>query len=168
MFFTRTHKYSFSISKEDLKNRLIGKHVRIHDLDFEVMEKGSGLTIIPHAEQVNAIKTLPITTVDMKEEGNQTKVTITSKMRKIDSGGPQLIVIFCAFLFIASFILLYVGGEKPITYTMLGIALFILTIFSLRMQTGYFDYVRKVRAYVKNRATGVAAETNAPLSASVA
>jgi hypothetical protein len=166
MFFTRTHTYNFPIPKEELKQRLIGKHVRIHDLDFEVMENEGSLAIIPHAEKVNSLKTLPITTVDMKSEGTHTKVTVTSRMRKIDSGGPQLLVIFCGFLFIASFILLYVGGEKPITYTMLTLGAIIFSVFSLRMQTGYFDYIRKIRAYVKGRALG--AQDPAPLSPSVA
>ncbi|MES2702787.1 MAG: hypothetical protein V4649_09120 [Bacteroidota bacterium] len=136
--------------------------MKIHNLDFEVLEDGSSLSIIPHAEQVNAIKTLPFTTVDLREEANGTKVVIRSKMRKLDSGGPQLIVIFTAFLLIASFSLLYVGGEKTITYTMLSIAMFILVVFSYRMQIGYFDYVRKIRQYVKNRAEGVSSDPQQP------
>jgi hypothetical protein len=160
MFFTRTQKYHFQISRNDLKNRLIGKHVKIHNLDFEVFDNGIMLSIIPHTEQVNAIKTLPVTDVELREERNGTKVIITSRMRKLDSGGPLLLVIFCIFMYVASFILLYVGGEKPITYTMLSIASVILLIFSLRMQMGYFDYVRKVRGYVKNRALGISTDGN--------
>jgi hypothetical protein len=151
--FTRTTRYHFPITKAELKSRLIGKHLKIHNLDFEVFENGGYLTIAPHAEQINTIKTLPVTNVELVEEGNGTKAIITSKMRKLDSGGPQLVVIFCSFLFIASFILLYVGDEKLITFTLLSIGSIILAIFSLRMQTGYFDYVRKVRAYVKDRAS---------------
>ena len=98
MFFTRTHRYNFPISKEDLKNRLIGKHVKIHNLDFEVMEKDNSISIIPHAEQVETIKTLPITKVVLKEVGGKTSVTITSKIRKLDAGGPFLVVIFCGFM----------------------------------------------------------------------
>ncbi len=166
MLFTSTHRYQFSISKEDLKNRLVGKHVKIHDLDFEVLEKDHTLSIIPHAEQVNAIKTLPITEVDMKEEGGKTKVVITSKMRKLDLGGPLLIVIFCSFLFGASVVLWFAApNEVQIIYTMLGIGLLIFTVFTIRMQMGYFDYVRKVRAYVKNKAEGVAATGNTPAMA---
>ena len=71
-------------------------------------------------------------------------------MRKIDSGGPQLIVIFSSFLIVAAIILLFVGGERQITYTLLGIGTLIFTIFFIRMQMGYFDYVRKIRNYIKN------------------
>ena len=60
MFFTRTHEFSINIPKDEFKNRLIGKHVKIHNLDFEVIESEYTLTIIPHAEQVTEIKTLPV------------------------------------------------------------------------------------------------------------
>jgi hypothetical protein len=147
MFFTGTQRYQSPISKEDFKRRLNGNHVKIHDVDFEVMERNQSISIIPHAEQVTSIKTLPITHVDLKQDG---KVVVTTKMRKIDSGGPQLVLIFCAFMFIASLILMYVGNERTITYTMLGIASLIFVVFMVRMQLGYFDYVRKIRAYVKS------------------
>jgi hypothetical protein len=148
-----------------LKSRLIGEHVRIHQLDFEIFENDQIIRILPHDEQIgNAIKTLPITDVDLKEEGNKTKVTITSRMRKIDSGGPFLIVIFCSFMLIASLILLYVDPkETTIPYVLLGIALSILTLFTIRMQTGYFDYVRKIRDYVKSKGEHTLANVNAPL-----
>ena len=165
MFFTRTHKFQSPVGREELKNRLIGKHVRIHNLDFEVFEQHSELRIIPHAERVNSIKTLPITHVQLREKGNGTEVVITSKMRKIDAGGPQLILIFCAFLLIASGILWYVGGEKTITYTMLSIGILIFVAFLFRMQMGYFDYVRKVRGYVRSRGKESASEMNMPMAA---
>src|ERR1700756_2868267 len=119
MFFTRTHSFNFPGSREELKNRLMGKHVKIHNLDFEVLEEDSKLSIIPHAEQVHAIKTLPVTTVDMRPDGNKTKVVVTSKLRPFDAGGPMLVMIFCIFMFAASIVLLYVGNEPLITYTLL-------------------------------------------------
>ena len=152
MFFTRTHQYNCSIPKDDFKNLLIGKHVRIHNLDFEVFEKDHSLSIIPHAEQVDAIKTLPITHVEFKEKGDKTNVVITSKMRKIDVGGPQIIVIFCAFLFAASIVLFFTSNEPVLSYMLLGTSLAIFILFWVRLQMGYFDYVRKIRAYVKDRA----------------
>ncbi len=155
MFFTRTHKYYLTIPKEEFKNRLVGKHVKIHDLDFEVIEDDYSLTIIPHTEQVNAIKTLPITYVDIKEENSKTKVTVTSEMRKVDAGGPQLIMVFCTFLAIASVVLFFTASEIKITLTFAGISALIFTVFWFRMQTGYFDYVRKIRAYVKSKDSAV-------------
>jgi hypothetical protein len=151
MIFTTTQRYHSSLSEEDFINRMTGRHLLIHNLDFEVLEKDHSLSIIPHAEEEQAIKTLPITHVDVKMNGNETKVVITSKMRKIDSGGPLLILTFCAFLFIAAIAFLYVGRERQYTYTFLGIGLSIFIVFYVRMQMGYFDYVRKIRTFIKSK-----------------
>jgi hypothetical protein len=149
MLFTRTHEYLFNLPKEHLKYRLIGNCVKIHNLDFEVYEKEHAVHIIPHADNLTSIKTLPVTRVAMSEEGNKTKVVITSHMRKIDSGGPFLIIIFCLFLAIASCVLLYVGSEPLISYALGGASVVIFLLFMISMQMGYFDYIRKIRAYIK-------------------
>ncbi len=151
MIFASTQRYHSSIPKEVFIDRLTGNHIKIHNLDFEIVENGNSLRIIPHAEQVDAIKTLPVTYVELEKTGDKTDVVITSKMRELDSGGPMLIVIFCSFLFVAACILLYVGGQPQITYTLLAISTFIFVVFYLRMQMGYFDYVRKIRAYIKSK-----------------
>ncbi|MCF8450412.1 MAG: hypothetical protein K9G49_11135 [Taibaiella sp.] len=151
MFFTRTHECALTISTEEFKQRLIGKHVKIHNLDFEVMELDSKLNIVPHAEQVNEIKTLPITEIDFKQAGGKTNLIIKSKMRQLDAGGPQLIMIFCLFLFVASIILFVTSDDLKITLTFLGTAVLLISTFWYRMQTGYFDYVRKIREYVVTR-----------------
>ncbi len=151
MFFTRTQRYLSPIPKEDFRNRLVGNHVKIHNLDFEVYERGQKLKIVPHAEQLDEIKTLPITDVFLKEEGDATEIIITSKIRKLDMGGPQLVLLFCAFLVVASFTLLFVGRERQVIYALLGGSMLIFTVFWVRMEMGYFDYVRKIRNYVKSR-----------------
>ncbi|MCD6012450.1 MAG: hypothetical protein K0Q79_2312 [Flavipsychrobacter sp.] len=163
MFFTRTHTYHFPVPKDDLKNRLIGRHVKIHDLDFEIMDRDEKLTIIPHAEQISDIKTLPITSVEMNEAGGKTKVKVTSRMRALDSGGPILIVIFCAFMLVASMVMYFIG-EPLVCYTLLGISAGIFTIFWIRLETGYFDYVRKVHAFVKEKANPSLAEAGMPVA----
>jgi hypothetical protein len=152
MFFSRTHTYHFPVQKKELTNRLLGKHVKIHNLDFEVLEHDSSLQIIPHAEQVETIKTLPITRINLIEENNGTKAIVKFKMRRLDSGGPMLIIIFSSFMFIAAAILFMVAEqERTLSYTLAGISIFTLVLFTIRMQTGYFDYVRKIAAYVKSR-----------------
>ena len=153
MFFTRTHKYNCPIHEDDFKNRLIGKHVRIHNLDFEVLGSDHALSIIPHAEQINAITTLPITKVVFTDKGDKTNVVITSEMRKIDEGGPQIIMIICSFLFVGAIVLFFAGIIEPVfAYMLLGAGVLIFTIFWVRLERGYFDYVRKIRTYVKNKA----------------
>jgi hypothetical protein len=156
MFFTRTHEFSSPFSKDEIKKRLLGKHVKIHNLDFEVIELDYMINIIPHAEQVTEIKTLPITELDFKDDNGKTRVVIRSKMRKLDEGGPQLIVIFCIFLLLASVILFLTSGDRMITMSVFGVFLITFSAFMFRMQTGYLDYVRKIRSYVKNKGIEVA------------
>ena len=168
MFFTRTSTFSSPVTKKELLNRLLGKHVKIHNLDFEILEQDNTLMIIPHVDQVDAIKTLPISDVDIREEGGQSKITVTSKMRPADSGGPNLILIFCFFIFVAAFILRLVdkNGEWTVTYILLGIDVLIFSMFVYRLQTGYFDYVRKVQGYVKSKGdVGAAADIKATVVA---
>ncbi|MBL7692878.1 MAG: hypothetical protein JNM41_14895 [Flavipsychrobacter sp.] len=149
MLFTTTERYLTRISREDLRNRLVGNHLKIHDLDFEVVEKGHKLKIVPHAEEAEDIKTLPITDVELRPTGDATEVVVTSKIRKIDLGGPQLIILFCLFLVGASTVLFMVGRERMEIYAMLSISTLVFSVFWVRMQRGYFDYVRKIRDHVR-------------------
>ncbi len=156
MLFSRTYRYSSAMSVEDIKSRLIGRHVKVHNMDFEVYEKDRILRIIPHAEREHSIKTLPITHVAFEGKGNKTQVVINSKMRKIDSGGPLLIVIFCIFMLIAA-VLFFVFGQAEymsFTYTLLTISVLVFLIFWFRMEKGYFDYIRKIRDYIKTQSAG--------------
>lgn len=153
MLFSRTYRYQSAMPIEDIKSRLLGKHMRVHDMDFEVFEKDLMLRIIPHAEQETTIKTLPITHVELKGSGSKTQVVISSKMRKIDSGGPLLIVIFCTFMLIAALLFFLFGKQEYLsfTYTLLGISIAIFIVFWMRMETGYFDYIRKIRDHIKTQ-----------------
>jgi hypothetical protein len=152
MIFSRTYRYQSSMRPDDIKVRLLGKHVKVHNMDFEVSEKDRVIRVIPHAEQENEIKTLPITHIELSNKGDKTQIVISSKMRKIDSGGPLLIVIFCLFLFIATIVTFTVGKDLQIyTYTFGIIGVSIFAIFWMRMERGYFDYVRKIRDYIKKQ-----------------
>ncbi len=154
MIFSRTYRYVSSVSEEDLKGRLVGKHTKVHDMDFEVSEKGRMLKIIPHAEQDTGIKTLPITHVEFKGKGGKTQVVVSTKMRKIDSGGPMLIMAFVCIMVAAALALLVIDKQgKFNTYiiTLGGIGLAIFAVFWTRMERGYFDYVRKIRDFVKKQ-----------------
>lgn len=153
MIFTRTLRYHTTVSQDDIRNRLLGNHLTIHDLDFEVCERGQKLRVIPHAEDVDDIKTLPITDIEFKQDGGkQPEVVITFKMRRLDSGGPLLIVVFCCFLLVAAGILTYVGRERYITYTLLSLTGFIFGVFWIRLEMGYFDYIRKITNHIRSLA----------------
>ena len=154
MLFARTYRYDTTLTIAEVKSRLIGKHIQVHGLDFEGSEKDHMVKIIPHAEQIENIKTLPITHVELDGSGNRTRIKITSKIRKIDKGGPLLIVTFCAFMLAAAVVLFIVGGDNIPEYLPMifgGIALLIFIIFWFRMESGYFDYVRKLRDYIKKQ-----------------
>ena len=152
MIFTRTYRYQSSMPVDEIKNRLRGKHVTVHNLDFEVSEKDRMLRIIPHAEQITAIKTLPITHIEFKDKGDKTQIVISSKMRKIDSGGPAVVIFFCSFMLIGALCFFLFGKEEysTFTYTLLSIGVLIFIVFWMRMEAGYFDYVRKLRDYIKH------------------
>lgn len=151
MLFSRTYRYSSSMAAEDIKRRLLGKHVKVHNMDFEVSEKDRILRIIPHAEQEHSIKTLPITHIAIEGKGSQTQVVISSKMRRIDSGGPMLIVIFCSFMLVAGLMFFMFGSQEYLSFTLIGISVLIFLVFWFRMERGYFDYVRKIRDYIKTQ-----------------
>ena len=155
MFFSRTYKYQSSMGIEDIKGRLLGKHVKVHNLDFEVYEKDQMIKIIPHAEQVENIKTLPITHIEFSGNGKATQIVVSSKMRKIDKGGPMLVISFCAFMLIAAVLFMIFGKKEfeQFTFWLLGISVGIFVIFWIRMESGYFDYVRKIRDYIKKQST---------------
>ncbi len=154
MIFSRTYRYNSSRAADDIRGRLVGQHVKVHNMDFEVSEKDLMLRIIPHAEQETNIRTLPITHVELKGKGDKTQIVISSKMRKIDSGGPTLIVIFCSFMLVAALGFLMLGSKEYMSfvYTLGGISLLIFLVFWMRMEAGYFDYVRKIRDYIKKSA----------------
>src|SRR6218665_165530 len=155
MIFKRTYRYKSPLSIEDIKQRLLGKHIQVHQLDFEILEKEHMLKIIPHAEDVSAVKTLPITHVEFHGAGNSgTKVPMTSKPRRIDVGGPYLIVIFCLFCVLGAsgFYIMNPSESFIPSLTMVGVGLLIFIIFWLRMEAGYFDYTRKIRDFVKKTA----------------
>jgi hypothetical protein len=146
--FTRSHSYQSSLTREVLKKRLIGSHVKIHNLDFEVTDNNHVLTIIPHTEQIDEIKTLPITTVSFVEGNGSTKVQMVSRMRQLDQGGPMLVMILIALLLITGSLLYFAFHDRLASYIIAGVGVLIFIIFWTRLQMGYFDYVRKVRQYV--------------------
>lgn len=151
MLFSRTYRYRTAKPIEEIKSCLLGQHVKVHKMDFEVYEKDRMIKIIPHAENIENLKTLPITHVEfIGKNEKETQVVVSSKMRKIDKGGPLIIVFFCFFMMLAAVVLATNGPDFSSYYLPLGgIALGVFIIFWVKMETGYFDYVRKIRDFVK-------------------
>lgn len=153
MIFNRSYTFTSPQSVEEAKDTLTGKHVDVHKLDFEIMEKDRLLKVIPHAENEERLRILPITHLDIIPDGNGSKIKMTTKPRRIDAGGPYLLVIFCIFCVIAG-VGLYLFKREEVLLPALGITavgLLVFIIFWIKMESGYFDYVRKIKRFVKSR-----------------
>jgi len=148
MLFSRSYRLSTNKSVDSIKSILIGKHFKVHNLDFEIYERDKFIKIIPHAEKERDIKTLPITHMELEGKGDTTQVKVSYKIRKIDQGGPYLIVTFCLFMLIGAIAFYYVN-EINLTYVLLGLCLVIFGVFWVKMRSGYFDYASKIKSYVK-------------------
>jgi len=152
MIFNRYSTIQSSKKADDLRKSLLGKHVKVHVLDFEVSDHNGELKIIPHAEHDDHIYTLPITRLKISNANNGSVVKLVSKPRRIDIGGPYLIMVFITFMIIAGF-LYYIFGEGKYVNTsciLVGSALFIFAILWFRLEMGYFDYIRKIKKWVKD------------------
>lgn len=147
--FTRTRQYQFSIPKELLKYRLVGNHITIDRKDFSVLENEQAISIVPTTETESGRTTLPITQLELKDDGNRTEMVITSRMHTIEAGAQMLIMLFCVFFLAASLILLFVGHDLMVTLSLCCISVLVFIFFLVRLQMGYFGYVRKIRAHIK-------------------
>ncbi len=146
--FTRTHQYTFPIPKEHLKYRLVGNHLTIHSHEFSVLEDEQILSILPNVEELNDSK-FPITQLELKEEGNRTEMIITSKMPTNEAGGQIVALTFCVFFFFASLVSLFFGHDPLITITLSAVGLAVFLFLFIRLQMGYFEYVRRIQGNLK-------------------
>lgn len=154
MIFNRTYNYSSALTRDEIRSRLLNQHIRVHDLDFEVSEKDKIIKVIPHAEDVKGIRTLPITHIEMYgENGGNIKIRLLTKPRKLDAGGPYMILIFCAFCIIGASLLYLLNRTGSIlpSLVLMIVALTIFVLFWYRMEAGYFDYVRKIKKFVHGK-----------------
>ncbi len=153
MLFKRACRLTSSKNREEIKNNLVGEKVDIHGLFFEIVDKENMLKIIPHAEDDEKSRILPITHLEMSGSGSGTQIKLTSKPRKIDIGGPYMLLIFCAFIVVVGLFLYLTKGESMMltAISMIGVGILVFALFMLRMQSGYFDYVRKIRRFVQSK-----------------
>lgn len=156
MIFRRSSTVTSSLSENEIRKKLIGQHFKVHGLDFEVMDKNGTMKVIPHTELAEEkVYTLPITHIIPKESSGKTKIKIKikSKPRRIDIGGPTIALFFIFFITVAGVAMLY-SGETDYTkaaYGMIGIGALMFLFFAFRMGNGYFDYIRKIKAWVKSQ-----------------
>lgn len=153
MIFKRTYRISSSKSVDQIRQSLVGGRIDVHHLNFEVVDKENMLKIIPHAENDEKLRILPITHLEFRNKGGGTQVKMSSKPRRIDIGGPYLLVVFCLFCIVCGLWLFFVKKESMMyaSLGMAGIGFLVFIIFWIKMETGYFDYVRKLRTFVKSK-----------------
>ena len=156
MIFNRTYRLQSPLSIDALKDRLNLKKLTVHNLDFEISEKENVLKIIPRAENSEGLKTLPITHIGFSGNGSKgTNISLKSKPRRVDVGGPYLIVIFCLFCIVGAG-LFYLINSKEYAFpslAMVSVGLIIFIVFWIKMESGYFDYTRKIRNEIKSLIT---------------
>jgi hypothetical protein len=75
-----------------------------------------------------------------------------SKPRRIDVGGPLMLIIFVAFSSAAAILLYLFGGEgyHSASYILIGIGIAVLLLLTIRLQQGYYDYIRKINRWIKS------------------
>lgn len=153
MLFTRQFQFNCSKNAETLYKHFLGKHLTIHQLDFEVYDEGDHLKVIPHTEDSDQIYTLPITKVMISPDNKGASIKLKFSPRHIDIGGPYLLIIFIVFAIISGLLLLWYNTNVQTAYLIIGLAIGVLSIMWYRMERGYFDYIRKIKKWIKSAAT---------------
>lgn len=153
MLFNRFYTFQSKKNADVLKKEFLGKHLKIHNLDFEIFDKEGNVKVIPHAEDDNHMYTLPITRLKFtpNEKGTGSIIKMRSKPRRIDIGGPNLLLIFILFALIAAVVLYFKADEayKNTSYILGGISIIAFAFLWYRMEIGYFDYIRKIKKWVQ-------------------
>lgn len=153
MLFTRQFQFNCSKNAETLYKHFLGKHLTIHQLDFEVYDEGDHLKVIPHTENSDQIYTLPITKVMISPDNKGASIKLKFSPRHIDIGGPYLLIIFIVFAIVSGLLLLWYNTNVQTAYLIIGLAIGVLSIMWYRMERGYFDYIRKIKKWIKSAAT---------------
>lgn len=153
MLFTRQFQFNCSKNAETLYKHFLGKHLTIHQLDFEVYDEGDHLKVIPHTENSDQIYTLPITKVMISPDNKGASIKLKFSPRHIDIGGPYLLIIFIVFAILSGLLLLWYNTNVQTAYLIIGLAIGVLSIMWYRMERGYFDYIRKIKKWIKSAAT---------------
>lgn len=153
MIFNKTFRFESQSNINDLKEKLVESLINVNNQSFFISPKDNMLRIIPDASKRKELTTLPVTHIKFKKrnDSNKTKVTLFSKPRKIDAGGPYLLVVFCVFLLIAAIVIYAVESNRENIIPALGLvglSLLIMLIFWYRMSRGYYRYVRGIREEV--------------------
>lgn len=149
-------KIPIEVDKDTFYSRIMGKKFHVHDLEFEVYSKRNDrgeVKIIPHAENVNRTTTLPITLVTVNETSDPPYVLAHYHMRSIDIGLPKFLTIFFAGMFIIGVIAYFSSvGFRSTGLIFAGISIVGFLIMLLKLNKGYYDYIRKIHHWLEAQA----------------
>ena len=68
MIFRRYSTFQSKKNPSDLKKHLLGQHLQVHDLDFEIFDRGELIKIIP---ELNCYETQPLLTTSVWNENGK-------------------------------------------------------------------------------------------------
>lgn len=156
MIFSKSQRFKTDLNPEQVEESLLEKHTCIRDLDFKVHKLEGIIKVIPHterSERADKILTIPITHVLMEPSGQGTNIKIYSKIRKSDVGGPYMILIFTVVFILGALALYYLNRQGSLTPSLVlgGIGVVLFVVFWIRMENGYFTYVRRIRKFIKDQ-----------------
>lgn len=153
MIFRKYYSFKSQKNPDELTKHITGQHLQVHGLDFEIYQKEDSIKIIPHAENDEKVRTIPITRLRLiKDSSGGSTIKMMCKPRRIDSGGPTLLAIFLLTALIGGIFLFLKHNEtyEITSYILMGIGGVGFILFWLRLESGYFDYIRKIKAWVKS------------------
>jgi|SRR5690606_10913097 len=153
MIFQKRSRYNTTKDVNYLKEKLTKSSILVRNQSFFIKPKENFLRIIPDAENNQDLTTLPVTHIRFKSLGNdKTQITLLSKPRRIDAGGPYLLVIFCLFLLVAAAVIYLVDPSRsnfiPVL-CLVGLSALVYIIFWFRMRKGYYSYVRGINKEIE-------------------
>ncbi len=156
MIFERKYKIPLQVPLKTFEDRILGEHFKIHDIDFEVYDHVDNdmIKIIPHAEYVKKATTLPITHLNIIRDADNTPKNIEAQfhIRKIDKGLPLFFIILGIASLIIGIIGLNYENLVKTSYVFIGFGIVELIFTFLRLNRGYYDYVRKIKSWVETHA----------------
>lgn len=152
MFFNTTTNFSSKLNSEQIKKSLVGKHLQIKELDFEFKESDGIIKVIPHTENDERSRLVPITHVNLNSNGNGSQLAISAKPRRIDLGGLYLATGAIIMLVLIAIYLRITYPEQSIWVSIsVGLAaLLAFIIFRVRLQSSYYGYVSDIRKFIKD------------------
>ncbi len=157
MIFDRNYNIPLEVTPKTFKERILGEHFKVHHLDFEVydhVEEDGVIKIFPHSESVSRTTTLPIThlTIKPNKDGNGNHIHAFFHIRKIDKGLPLFFILLFAGTLIAGIIGINYENLVKTSTVFIGIGSVGLLLTFLKLNSGYYDYIRKIKAWVETHA----------------